>query len=57
MDMNSMAASVAVLRFLLCFVATIPVSFFWRIVPSRLGKHVYAAASDDQVVFMGNLTR
>ncbi|KAF3586868.1 hypothetical protein F2Q69_00026504 [Brassica cretica] len=49
MDMNSMAASigvsVAVLRFLLCFVATIPVSFFWRIVPSRLGKHIYAAAS------------
>ncbi|CAN6884984.1 unnamed protein product [Brassica oleracea] len=49
MDMDSMAASigvsVAVLRFLLCFVATIPVSFFWRIVPSRLGKHIYAAAS------------
>ncbi|CAH8252076.1 unnamed protein product [Arabidopsis lyrata] len=49
MDMSSMAASigvsVAVLRFLLCFVATIPVSFAWRIVPSRLGKHLYAAAS------------
>lgn len=49
MDMSSMAGSigvsVAVLRFLLCFVATIPVSFACRIVPSRLGKHLYAAAS------------
>ncbi|XP_009113025.1 lysophospholipid acyltransferase 2 [Brassica rapa] len=48
-DMSSMAASigvsVAVLRFLLCFVATIPVSFAWRFVPSRLGKHIYSAAS------------
>ncbi|CAH2038080.1 unnamed protein product [Thlaspi arvense] len=48
-DMNSMASSigvsVAVLRFLLCFVATIPVSFAWRIVPSGLGKHVYSASS------------
>ncbi|CAN8293957.1 unnamed protein product [Cochlearia groenlandica] len=49
MEMKSMAesigVSVAVLRFLLCFVATIPVSFAWRIVPSRLGKHLYSAAS------------
>ncbi|KAL1214743.1 Lysophospholipid acyltransferase 1 [Cardamine amara subsp. amara] len=48
-DLNSMAASigvsVAVLRFLLCFVATIPISFAWRIVPTRLGKHFYSAAS------------
>ncbi|XP_010494450.1 PREDICTED: lysophospholipid acyltransferase 1-like isoform X2 [Camelina sativa] len=48
-DMSSMAASigvsVAVLRFLLCFVAMIPVSFAWRIVPSGIGKHLYAAAS------------
>jgi lysophospholipid acyltransferase len=49
LDMNSMAASigvsVAVLRFLLCFVATIPISFLWRFIPSRLGKHIYSAAS------------
>ncbi|XP_010553491.1 PREDICTED: lysophospholipid acyltransferase 1-like [Tarenaya hassleriana] len=48
-DMDSMAAaigvSVPVLRFLICFVATIPVSFLWRLVPSRLGKHIYSAAS------------
>ncbi|XP_010546005.1 PREDICTED: lysophospholipid acyltransferase 1 [Tarenaya hassleriana] len=48
-DMDSMAASIGVsvpvLRFLLCFVATIPVSFMWRLVPSRLGKHIYSAAS------------
>lgn len=47
--MGSMAAaigvSVPVLRFLLCFVATIPVSFLWRLVPGRLGKHLYAAGS------------
>ncbi|KAL9438623.1 hypothetical protein AB3S75_024318 [Citrus x aurantiifolia] len=49
LEMESMAGSigvsVAVLRFLLCYVATIPVSFLWRFVPSRTGKHVYAAAS------------
>ncbi|XP_062146331.1 lysophospholipid acyltransferase 1-like [Alnus glutinosa] len=49
LDMGSMAAaigvSVPVLRFLLCFVATIPVSFLWRLVPGRLGKHMYAAGS------------
>ncbi|KAF5734468.1 lysophospholipid acyltransferase 1-like [Tripterygium wilfordii] len=49
LDMESMAAtigvSVPVLRFLLCFVATIPVSFLHQFVPGRLGKHVYSAAS------------
>uniref|UniRef100_A0A2P2LLC7 1-acylglycerophosphocholine O-acyltransferase n=1 Tax=Rhizophora mucronata TaxID=61149 RepID=A0A2P2LLC7_RHIMU len=49
LNMHSMAAaigvSVPVLRFLLCFVATIPVGFFHRFVPSRLGKHVYSAGS------------
>lgn len=47
--MESMAAaigvSVAVLRFLLCFVATIPVGFLWRAVPGGIPKHVYAAAT------------
>ncbi|KAK7253025.1 hypothetical protein RIF29_37406 [Crotalaria pallida] len=45
--MESMAASIgvsiAVLRFLLCFVSTIPLSFFWRFVPGRLPKHIYSA--------------
>lgn len=49
LDMESMAVaigvSVPVLRFLLCFLATIPVSFLWRLVPGRLPKHVYSAAS------------
>lgn len=47
--MDSMAAaiglSVPVLRFLLCFVATIPISLFWRFVPGRLAKHLYAAGT------------
>ncbi|KAF4371932.1 hypothetical protein CsatB_028719 [Cannabis sativa] len=47
--MESMAASigvsVAVLRFLLCFAATIPVSFLWRFVPGRFAKNLYAALS------------
>ncbi|KAG7956715.1 hypothetical protein I3843_11G137100 [Carya illinoinensis] len=49
LEMNSMAGaigvSVSVLRFLLCFVATIPVSFLWRFVPGRIGKHLYSAFS------------
>ncbi|XP_021809855.1 lysophospholipid acyltransferase 1-like [Prunus avium] len=49
LEMESMAAaigiSVAVLRFLLCYVATIPVSFLWRLVPSPPAKHLYAAVS------------
>ncbi|KAK9143520.1 hypothetical protein Syun_012920 [Stephania yunnanensis] len=48
-DMAAMASaigvSVAVLRFLLCFAATIPVSFVWGLIPGTLAKHVYAAAS------------
>lgn len=47
--MDSMASaigvSVPVLRFLLCFVATIPVSFLWRLVPGTLPKHLYSALS------------
>ncbi|XP_006857893.2 lysophospholipid acyltransferase 1 [Amborella trichopoda] len=47
MDMQAMAASIGVsvpvLRFLLCFVATIPVSWLWRFVPGRLPKHLYSA--------------
>ncbi|GAV79416.1 MBOAT domain-containing protein [Cephalotus follicularis] len=49
LEMQSIAASIGVsvpvLRFLLCFVATIPVSFLWRLVPGRLGKHMYSALS------------
>lgn len=48
--MKSMASaigvSVPVLRFLLCFVATIPVSFFHRFVPGGpTARHLYAAAT------------
>ncbi|EXC34122.1 hypothetical protein L484_010580 [Morus notabilis] len=49
LDMESMASSiglsVAVFRFLLCFVATIPVSFLWRFIPGQHAKHLYAALS------------
>lgn len=49
-EMEAMASaigvSVPVLRFLLCFAATIPASFLWRLVPGGPpAKHVYAAAS------------
>ncbi|GER40518.1 membrane bound O-acyl transferase family protein [Striga asiatica] len=49
-EMESMASaigvSVPVLRFLLCFVATIPVSFFHRLVPGGpAARHLYAAAT------------
>ncbi|KAL2920605.1 Lysophospholipid acyltransferase 1 [Bienertia sinuspersici] len=47
LDMSSMAAalglSIPVLRFLLCFVATIPISLIWRIIPRTLPKHIYSA--------------
>ncbi|KAJ9555118.1 hypothetical protein OSB04_009732 [Centaurea solstitialis] len=48
MEMESMASSIGVsvpvLRFLLCFVATIPVSFFHRLVPGGpAARHLYAA--------------
>lgn len=42
---SAIGVSVPVLRFLLCFVATIPVSFTHRFVPSLFGKHLYAALS------------
>lgn len=49
LDLESIAGaigvSVPVIRFLLCLVATIPVSFLWRIVPGRLGKHLYSAGA------------
>jgi lysophospholipid acyltransferase len=49
LEMESMAAtigvSVPVLRFLLCFVVMIPVSFIHRFVLSPFGKHLYAALS------------
>ncbi|KAI3703434.1 hypothetical protein L1987_73507 [Smallanthus sonchifolius] len=48
MDMEATATAIGVslpvLRFLLCFVATIPVGFFHRFVPAGpTGKHLYAA--------------
>ncbi|OAY56569.1 lysophospholipid acyltransferase 1 [Manihot esculenta] len=49
LNMESMSAaigvSIPVLRFLLCFVGTIPVSFIHRLVPCKLGKHLFAALS------------
>ncbi|KAK1262612.1 hypothetical protein QJS04_geneDACA000955 [Acorus gramineus] len=49
LEMGEMAAaigvSVPVLRFLLCFLATIPVSFAGRFVPGRIPRHVYSAAT------------
>lgn len=54
--MESMAAaigvSVPVLRFLLCFLATIPVSSVWQLVPGRLPKHVYSAASGGTLSYL-----
>ena len=41
----SIGVSVPVLRFLLCFAATIPISFLWRFVPGRPTKHLYSAVS------------
>ncbi|KAG7015613.1 Lysophospholipid acyltransferase 1 [Cucurbita argyrosperma subsp. argyrosperma] len=49
LEMESLAASIGVsvpvLRFLLCFVATIPVSFLWRLLPGPSTKHLYSALS------------
>ncbi|KAK6137543.1 hypothetical protein DH2020_028709 [Rehmannia glutinosa] len=55
--MESMASaigvSVAVLRFLLCFVVTIPVSFFHRFVPGGpTARHLYAAATGAILSYM-----
>ena len=48
MAMDSMAASIGVsvpvLRFLLCFAATVPLSFLCRLLPRGLPKHLYSAA-------------
>uniref|UniRef100_A0A1D1YMW2 Lysophospholipid acyltransferase n=1 Tax=Anthurium amnicola TaxID=1678845 RepID=A0A1D1YMW2_9ARAE len=42
----AIGVSVPVLRFLLCFAATIPVSFLWRLVPGGpLARHLYAGLS------------
>lgn len=41
----AIGVSVPVLRFLFCFVATIPVSLAWRLVPGTLPRHLYAALS------------
>ncbi|KAG0497780.1 hypothetical protein HPP92_002471 [Vanilla planifolia] len=41
----AIGVSIPVLRFLLCFAATIPVSYAWRLVPGTGAKHLYAAAS------------
>jgi lysophospholipid acyltransferase len=49
LEMEPMAAaigvSVPVLRFLLCFAATIPTGLLWRAVPSAAGRHLYAGLS------------
>ncbi|XP_062222458.1 lysophospholipid acyltransferase 1-like [Phragmites australis] len=46
LEMESMAASIGVsvpvLRFLLCFVATIPTGLLWRAVPGATGRNLYA---------------
>lgn len=43
---SAIGISVPVLRFLLCFLATIPVSFFHRFIPGGPpAKHFYAAAT------------
>ncbi|KAL3499410.1 hypothetical protein ACH5RR_038503 [Cinchona calisaya] len=42
---TAIGVSVPVLRFLLCFVATIPVSLFHRVAPGVTGRHLYAAVS------------
>ncbi|KAK4365319.1 hypothetical protein RND71_016677 [Anisodus tanguticus] len=48
-EMDAMASaigvSVPVLRFLLCFIATIPVSLLHRFIPTAVGKHLYAAVT------------
>jgi lysophospholipid acyltransferase len=46
LEMEAMAASIGVsvpvLRFLLCFAATIPTGLLWRAVPGAPGRHLYA---------------
>ncbi|KAL5727699.1 hypothetical protein ACHQM5_000864 [Ranunculus cassubicifolius] len=49
LEMSTMASaigvSIPVLRFLICFIATIPVSFLWRFIPGTQPKHIYSALS------------
>ncbi|PHT94365.1 hypothetical protein T459_02247 [Capsicum annuum] len=40
---SAIGVSVPVLRFLLCFVTTIPVSFLHHFVPTAVCRHLYAA--------------
>jgi len=46
LEMEAMAASIGVsvpvLRFLLCFAATIPTGLLWCAVPGATGRHLYA---------------
>lgn len=43
---SAIGVSVPVLRFLLCFIATIPVSYFHQLIPGGAQvKHLYAATS------------
>ncbi|KAH0649618.1 hypothetical protein KY285_034866 [Solanum tuberosum] len=55
-ELESMApaigVSVPVLRFLLCFIATIPVSFLHRFVPSATGRHLYAAVTGSVLSYL-----
>ncbi|KAL3833550.1 hypothetical protein ACJIZ3_008286 [Penstemon smallii] len=56
-EMDSMASaigvSVPVLRFLLCFAATIPVSFFHRFIPGGPAvRHLYAAATGAMLSYL-----
>lgn len=57
MDMESTASSIGVsvpvLRFLICFVATIPVGYLHRFVPGGpTGKHVYAALTGAMLSYL-----
>ncbi|KAA8521977.1 hypothetical protein F0562_012709 [Nyssa sinensis] len=57
LEMEAMASeirvSVPVLRFLLCFAATIPISFVWRLVPGgAMAKHIYSATSGAVLSYM-----
>lgn len=42
---GAIGVSVPVLRFLLCFVATIPVSFLAQFVPGSFPKHLFSAGT------------
>ena len=40
---DALGLSVSVLTFLLCYVATIPISLFWRFIPRTFPKHIYSS--------------